>query len=714
MSNVIVPLKHQTVTLDKLNEQLKNSNKSLVVLPSGSGKTHTIAFHVKQIKPKRFMYIVHRNVILFQTIGIFKEVLGIEDKDIGILNSQDKVYDKPYLFASMQTLTQKRHLEKFDKNSIDYIVIDEYHHVATYSYQKIVNYFKPRYLIGLTATPFRLDDQNIMKYVDNNIAYNIDLFKGIADHILAPFHYVGLFDNIDYTQVKHNGYSYNITDLDRHLIIYKRDEAVLRIYLDRIAPENRITIGFCNSIAHVERMVKTFRQAGIKAVGITAKDSIDNREETLKQFKAGNYKVLFARDILNEGVDFPECSALLFLRPTISKTIFFQQLGRGLRKHPLKEDVLVLDFIGNYDRAFEKRTWFKNFPMNFTGEFRKPVYVWDSPSPVIEFDSRVVELMELQERFFGDKVTKEMLKADYLNCCKLENKKQLSAKEYNDSRFRRCSYRSVSTLFDGFRSFIAESEIPYETNQVGPIGWMACRDKQKLIDNYYEVKKDWVAAGNRNRFFKRQEFCPPSTVMDDPKLSKYSTYCYRKVWGTYRKFLLAVKELKNKPNIVLYDTAEVKELKINMLIKAIQKKLGRDYITLSDWRKEYGGLVKNDIDSLGGFGKFREKYNIPSSNIYNCSVCGKEFTTQYSTSKHYVCSDSCRNKTSWIKTKKPRNDLKNQEKLKETITCLNCGKTVPKYTIHKNGHVTPKQLFCSKECSNSSRYLKYKARNKHV
>ncbi|HEX5519180.1 MAG TPA: DEAD/DEAH box helicase [Candidatus Nitrosocosmicus sp.] len=395
------PLQHQIETIQKLDENFANNKyKNMVVLPSGSGKTHTIAFHVNKIKPGSFLYIVHRNEILYQTVKIFKEVCGewLRSMDIGVINEKNKDFDKPFIFATIQTLSIQKNLEQMNPK-IAYMVIDEYHHVAAKSYETILDYFKPKFFVGLTATPYRLDSKDIHSYVENTIANEIDLFEGIKKNILVPFHYVGLYDNINYSDIKWNGYSYDISDLDKKLIIVKRDEAVLKEYNEKIRLYNKPTIAFCNSINHVERMVSLFIQNGIKAIGITHKEKYKIRQEKIEGFKKGIYDIIFTRDILNEGVDFPECSAIMFLRPTISKTVFFQQLGRGLRKKEGKKDVLVLDYIGNYYKAFSRKSWLFEFSGISTNENIKPEYKYELPNgSTVWFDSRVINIFDIQER----------------------------------------------------------------------------------------------------------------------------------------------------------------------------------------------------------------------------------------------------------------------------------------------------------------------------
>ena len=348
------PFKHQAEVLKELTH-----DKQILMLPSGAGKTHTIAFDVNEKRPKTFLYMVHRNEIITQTVKIFKQVCPwLDDSQIEIINYTRKHFDKPYLFAAVQTLAVTKNLEQVDPN-IEYMAVDEYHHAAAKSYVKILEHFKPKFMVGMTATPYRLDEKDLMTYVDSKIVGRIDLFEGIKRGILVPFHYIGLYDNIDYSDISHQGYSYNIGDLDRKLIIHRRDRAILEEYQRKIEPEKRQTIGFCNSIDHVRRVTKLFTDNGIKAVGLVYGDSPTRRQKTIEDFRAGVYQVIFTRDIFNEGIDFPECQAVMFLRPTISKVIFLQQyLGRGLRKMKGKKNVLVLDFIGNYYQALKKDNGF--------------------------------------------------------------------------------------------------------------------------------------------------------------------------------------------------------------------------------------------------------------------------------------------------------------------------------------------------------------------
>lgn len=690
----LIPHQHQVESIKKIEEGFaEGKNKTLLVLPSGSGKTHTIAFHVRDRQPKSFLYVVHRNEILIQTARIFQEICDINDEDIGIINSDFKLFEKKFVFATVQTLRHAANMVKMNQH-IEYMCIDEFHHAAAATYREIIKYFKPKYFVGLTATPYRLDKEPILDIVDNNIAHHIDLYEGIERKILVPFHYIGFYDDIDYSKIKFKGFNYSVTDLDRKLVIHKRDEAVIREYKEKIQPEGRLTIGFCNSVAHVHRIESKFRAAGIKAIGISHREKYMTRERILEDFKAGKYEVLFTRDILNEGVDFPECSAIMFMRPTMSQVIFFQQLGRGLRKHPGKKDVLVFDFIGNYQRAFEKRDWFKHADVQEYSGFSKPIYEYNYPKPLVEFDKMVIQMMENQEYYIGKDVTKEMNLADYKYCCEMEGK-PLSAKAYERSRYRKCSYRSIHNNWGSWVAFIQDNNLDDGSSRKAPVGFMACLDKDKLRENFYKVQRVWLDEGGKNRYFERAT-APPTTILDNYKLSRYSSYCYRRAWGSYRNFLREIGELTDPHWDIKYNEreTEITEIRIKLLIKALQKDLGREYFTDKEWRAKYGGLIKNKIQNWGGFNAFRKKFGVPEKLVATCIQCGKQYERSYSKAKG-LCSDECRNRYKYENEIKPKKAERRAKRRLEKTNCIQCGVEMDKY--HPDRPVVPRK-YCSDLC----------------
>jgi superfamily II DNA or RNA helicase len=403
-------LEHQIPILEQLAKDRKKG-KTLVVLPSGAGKTHVSAFDSKQAKAKSVLYIAHRNEILVQAAGIFKDIHKLTDKQMGFLDQDSKDYDKNFLFATNHTLVKDKSMAKVLDRKWDYVVVDEFHHVPAATYQRILKNLRYKFLLGLTATPFRLDNKDIKQYVDDNISYWIDLEKGIKDGILVPFLYNGLYDNVDYSDIEWLGYKYHENDLNKKLLIDRRDNQIITEF--RKFCGDKRTIGFCVTIKHVERITKKFNDSGIPARFITANTPMFERRTIVEDFREGLFQVLFVRDVFNEGVDFPFVEALLFLRPTWSKTVFFQQIGRGLRKMPGKTAVIILDFIGNYHNAFKLSEWLGFAEKSEVSLFHKPTKpVYKHNVAIVHFDKILVDLFEYQRRM-SLPVTPEALKEEY-------------------------------------------------------------------------------------------------------------------------------------------------------------------------------------------------------------------------------------------------------------------------------------------------------------
>jgi superfamily II DNA or RNA helicase len=610
----IEPLPHQ----QRILQELKIFDKALIHIPSGAGKTHTAAFDVLNKKPKTFLYIVHRNEILYQTVSIFKQVCKdfMNDENVGIINQEVKDFTKPYLFTTIQTLSRPKNFEKLDW-LIQYIVIDEFHHSAAASYQRILDYFNPQYLYGLTATPDRSDLLNIKNRIDNNIVGNIDLFTGIKEKILVPFYYLGEYDNINYDNIEWNGYYYRQNDLDKTLLIDKRDKMIIQKYKDRIQPENRLTIGFCNSVKHVRRMTDKFNIAGIKAVGITYRESIEERKQILEDFRKRKYNILFARDILNEGIDFPECEALMLLRPTLSKIVFFQQLGRGLRVREGKKNVLILDFIGNYHNAFKIREYLRDFTQyvlkqNEMGKNtnKKPEYNYNIP--IVEFDERVIDIMNLQHRYYLP--SKEEIIQDYKLLTDLVGyPPRMEEMSYNstnklikdNSKFSPYQYRSV---FGSVKNFYEEMGLEqYYRKKIS-----YCDDKDELVRNYKTVlNSPDIKNRKKNKYLTQKD-------LDNHPLSKYYTTAYNKTFGGLFEFRQYINE-ENHRLVKNYDLEWVLDA-----YKRLAKKLDRNWLTETDWRKEYDRKGYYSIlRKHGGLNHIRKLLNI-TEYIRRCEMCNKE------------------------------------------------------------------------------------------
>ncbi len=329
--------------LKKTRQQ--GNDKALVVAATGIGKTYLAAFDSREFDS--VLFVAHREEILNQAAKSFSNIRG--GKEIGLYNQNNKDTDKKILFASVQTLSRKEHLNQFAPDQFDYLVIDEFHHASSISYRKIVEYFKPKFLLGLTATPHRLDKKDVFQICDYNVPYEVSLFNAINRDWLVPFQYYGIYDStVKYENITFLQGKYMEKELTKALSIENRAELIFRHYMKH---QRKNTIGFCSSIDHAEYMAGFFITKGINAVTMHSdsyREYVKERHSALEQFAKGEIQVIFSVDMLNEGVDLPDLDLILFLRPTESPTVFLQQLGRGLRHAPNKENLKVLDFIGNY------------------------------------------------------------------------------------------------------------------------------------------------------------------------------------------------------------------------------------------------------------------------------------------------------------------------------------------------------------------------------
>ncbi len=346
-SKNITPNEMQTKALVSI-EKLRNEGqkKALLISATGTGKTYLSAFDVKRVKPKRFLFVVHRKTIAQKALETFRNLLGTKIT-MGLYSGSDKNKNVDYVFCTVQTLSRDSHLHQFKKDHFDYIVIDETHRAAASSYRNIMDYFTPDFILGMTATPERTDGENIYELFDYNIAYKIRLHDALEHGMIAPFHYYGVTDlTVDGTLVE-NKMSFNkLTHNDRvnHIIdeiqFYGCDDGNIK------------GLVFCSSNEVSKQLSKAFNERKYRTLALTADSSPNERSYAIKALEAGNLDYIFTRDIFNEGIDIPSVNQIVMLRPTQSAIVFVQQLGRGLRKTNTKEYLTVIDFIGNYDRNY--------------------------------------------------------------------------------------------------------------------------------------------------------------------------------------------------------------------------------------------------------------------------------------------------------------------------------------------------------------------------
>jgi len=419
---VIEPNYLQKEVLESLNYyRAKGWKKGVVILPTGTGKTFLSAFDTLNAKG-RVLFIVHRLDILSQSREAFEKIYPNEK--LGLLTGEEKynVEDSKVLFASKDTLRNPDVLQSFKQNEFDYIIVDEVHHGQAPSYQSVLQYFNPNFfMLGLTATPDRMDRKDIFELFDYQKVYEYSLNEAIENGFLVPYIYYGLMDNIDYNNIRYNGRKYNIADLDKTLIINERNEKIFEEYISK--GNGNKALGFCCSIKHANAMAKFFNDKGIPAVAITAET--DNRDQVIKDFRESRYTIAFTVDLFNEGIDFPDLQVLLFLRPTESKTVFFQQLGRGLRPCGGKNKVVVIDFIGNYKKANNLRKYLskgfleKRNPQN--GRIEKIEYQY-TPNCEVIFETEVEEILDRQDTAERE-ITKEDLIDAYYTLSEQLNRK---------------------------------------------------------------------------------------------------------------------------------------------------------------------------------------------------------------------------------------------------------------------------------------------------
>lgn len=346
----IIPNQMQQEAMKKLATLRQHGEKkALVIAATGTGKTFMSAFDAKQFNPEKLLFIVHREEILRDAKETFERVIPTVSKGLYTGSQKDKEVD--YLFATVQTMS--RHYTEYSRDFFDYIIFDEAHHLGGETYQRLLNYFEPRFLLGMTATPERCDDFNIFECFDGHVALEIRLREALEENLIIPFHYFGIRDieGIDLSDVNLD----QIQEITKRLKVNERVEFIIeQMSLFGHDGEFRKAIGFCVSIEHAEYMTQKFNEVGIVSACLTGKNTSEERQAIIKRLEDDEdpLEIIFTVDIFNEGVDIPAINVVLMLRPTQSPIIFIQQLGRGLRKHKSKEFLTILDFIGNHSKSF--------------------------------------------------------------------------------------------------------------------------------------------------------------------------------------------------------------------------------------------------------------------------------------------------------------------------------------------------------------------------
>ena len=435
----------------------EGATKGLVQAATGVGKTYLAAFD--SAKYERVLFVAHREDILKQAAISFKNVRHSDD--YGFFYGKQKDTDKAVIFASVATLGRNEYLTKdfFAPDYFDYMIIDEFHHAVNEQYQRIVKYFKPQFLLGLTATPERMDGKNIYEICDYNVPYVISLKEEINKGMLVPFHYYSIYDETDYSSLHLVKGRYDEKELNETYIgNTKRYDLIYKYYMKY---RSKRALGFCCSRQHAEEMAKEFCKRGIEAVAVYSNadgEFSEDRDKAIEKLKKQEIKMIFSVDMFNEGVDIAALDMVMFLRPTESPIVFLQQLGRGLRISKGKEYLNVLDFIGNYEKAGRAPLLLsggKDLGEKSACNYADIEYPDDC---IVDFDMRLIDLFkELEKKSLS---VKEQIKQEFYRVKELLDGKVPSRIELftymDDDIYQYCMKHAKENPFRRYMEFLNE------------------------------------------------------------------------------------------------------------------------------------------------------------------------------------------------------------------------------------------------------------------
>jgi len=347
----IVPTAMQSDALQKIQAvRDRGENRALIISATGTGKTFLSAFDVRAVKPKKVLFVVHRKNIALAALKTFRKLFHHE-KTYGIFSGRDRSVSEDFIFATVQTISRDEHLDMLDPELFDYVIVDETHRAGAESYQKIIRYLQPKFLLGMTATPERTDGHDIFSDFHHNIAYEIRLHRALEEDVLSPFHYFGVTDiSVDGNEVDELS-DFNLL-LSEERVNHVAEKAAT------YGCDNGIVRGliFCSRKHECHELSASLNAKGLRTVALTGDSSEEEREDAIRRLEtdieSSKIDYIITVDIFNEGIDIPRVNQILMLRPTSSAIVFVQQLGRGLRKAPGKDHLTVIDFIGNYQNNY--------------------------------------------------------------------------------------------------------------------------------------------------------------------------------------------------------------------------------------------------------------------------------------------------------------------------------------------------------------------------
>ncbi|MCQ2531056.1 MAG: DUF3427 domain-containing protein [Lachnospiraceae bacterium] len=514
----INPYPYQQEILDNLQAErvVRGKYKNLVVAATGTGKTLISAFDYRNFckvnlgKKNRLLFVVHREEILKQSRDVFQAVLkdpNFGELFVGNYKPSDNI---DYLFMSVQTMaSQKDAFEKLPEDFYDYIIVDEFHHAAAPTYQFVLSHFKPKILLGLTATPERMDGKDVLEYFDGRIAAEIRLPEAIERKLLCPFQYFGVSDDVDLSQVKWTRGGYDKSELSNifslnNAIASRRANHIINSINKYVTDINKVHgLGFCVSVEHANFMAEHFNSSGIASIALSA-DSNDEIRRTAKQkLVSGEIKFIFVVDLYNEGVDIPEIDTVLFLRPTESLTVFLQQLGRGLRLADGKDCLTVLDFIGQANKKYNFEEKFAALLANTNHSVQHEIkkgFVSLPKGCYIQLEKKASDvILDNIKKAFGDK-------NGLIN--KLKTFEEDSGLELSLSNFVRYYHIPLKTIYKNysFSRLCAEAKVrpdfsePLEETLTKSLGKIVAIDSRRwiefLINNLSDISIDKIRMMN--------------------------------------------------------------------------------------------------------------------------------------------------------------------------------------------------------------------------
>ncbi|MFN8610881.1 MAG: DEAD/DEAH box helicase family protein [Vulcanimicrobiota bacterium] len=450
----------------------------LVVLATGLGKTYLAAFDSAPFA--RVLFVAHRDEILNQARDTFRRVRP--NDELGFYTGTEKQRHAPVLFASVQTLSRSQHLNSFTRDAFDYIIIDEFHHAEARTYRRLIEYFKPKFLLGLTATPDRTDGGDLLGLCLENLVYRCDLLEGIRRQRLSPFHYYGVPDTVDYQKVKRVGRQFDPQDLDAALIVVERAEHALEQYRRRAGKRCLV---FCSSQKHCDFMDQFFRSKGLRSAAIHSGPTSAPRISCLEQLKDGELDLICSVDMFNEGLDLPAIDTVMMLRPTESPVLWLQQFGRGLRQSSGKEYLTVIDYIGNHRVFFSrpglllgKENQSNPALMRLLEELKSNVDFGLPEGCLVDFDLVAIELLEALIK----REPKDVFLAWYQGFKELHGRRP-SAIEALHQGYNPSAVRQRNGSWLGFLSAQQEFDQPTQAAYEQAHDFLSLLESTKLVDS---------------------------------------------------------------------------------------------------------------------------------------------------------------------------------------------------------------------------------------